>query len=98
MATTMFSGLPDLAALVPTSSKDVQPSKVVMSATKLERFGTWCAGASMPQLIANTAKICHYRQQYLLMSHVTNAENQCLYENHKDHETNFFCAAQCHMP
>ena len=42
-ATTMFSGLPDLAALVPTSSEDVQPSKVVMSTPKLERLGTWCA-------------------------------------------------------
>ena len=42
-AMTMSSALPDLWALVPTSSDDVQPSKVVMSATQLEQLGTWCA-------------------------------------------------------
>ena len=38
----MFSGLPDMAALMPTLSDVVLPSKVVMSTTKLERLGTWC--------------------------------------------------------
>ena len=35
-------GLPDLVAWMPTSSDVVLPSKMVMSAAKLECLGTWC--------------------------------------------------------
>jgi hypothetical protein len=40
---TILWGLPDLVALEPTSSDDVHLSKVLMSATILERLATWCA-------------------------------------------------------